>query len=362
MRIAVDVRPLAAPLTGIGRYTHSLLKHLIDSDHEWFLYSDRPLKIELPRKSNVTLRHGTSHGGTPGSLRWAQWKYVRWANQDDIELFWSPRHHLPLLLPVHIKQVVTIHDMVWRRYPETMMWKNLWLERLLMGSAIRSADRVICVSHFTASEVAEFYPSEMSKLTVVHEAATETSERDTPTDTPQKIILFVGTLEPRKNLPRLLRAYKRLVKTSDTPKLVIVGGGGWGADNLADQISALGLSDHVQLRGYLSDQQLNALYASATCVIVPSLYEGFGLPVVEAMSHGVPVIASNTSSLPEVVGDAGLLIDPHSETEIADAITLLVTDHDLHAELSARARARNTEFSWQKAARETLTIFEQVVA
>ena len=144
--------------------------------------------------------------------------------------------------------------------------------------------------------------------------------------------------------------------------LVIVGGSGWGGEDLPKMIADLGLQDRVHLSGYVSDAELQSVYTRAHGLLMPSLYEGFGLPVLEAMQHGVPVIASSTSSLPEVVGDAGLLINPYSEEEMASAIQRLVKDEALHADLSARAQGRVEQFSWQRAAAETLELFADTLA
>jgi glycosyltransferase involved in cell wall biosynthesis len=363
MRIAVDARPLANPLTGIGRYTLALLQQLTASGHQWFLYSDRPLQVQLAANPRVCIRCGGAGGGGPGSLRRAQWSFSRWATQDVVDLFWSPRHHLPMLLSRRIARVVTIHDLVWRRYPETMLPKNLLLERVLMGPSIAAADRVICVSRFTASEVSRYYPSAVGKCEVIHEAANPPMQTDRlPAGVPDSYLLFVGTLEPRKNLPRLLRAYAMLKDDPAIPALVIAGGGGWGGEDLPQLIQSLGLQQRVVLCGYVSDAELQGLYAGARCLLMPSLYEGFGLPIIEAMSHGVPVIASSTSSLPEVAGDAGLLVNPYQEVDIAAAIRRLVTEETLHTELSAKALQRSESFSWQRAARETLDLFKQTLA
>ena len=234
MRIAVDARPLSAPLTGIGRYTQALLQEMVASGHQWFIYSDRPLQVPLPESPRISVRYGSAAGGTPGSLRWAQWGFARWAIQDVVDVFWSPRHHLPLLLPARIASVVTIHDLVWCQFPETMKPKNLLLERVLMGPSIAAADKVICVSKFTASEVSRYYPSAVGKCRVIHEAANLPTQRNhgSVEGIPSRYLLFVGTLEPRKNLPRLLHAYAQLKDDEHVPPLVIVGGGGWGKEDL----------------------------------------------------------------------------------------------------------------------------------
>jgi glycosyltransferase involved in cell wall biosynthesis len=363
MRIAVDARPLATPLTGIGRYTQALLQHLMATDHQWFLYSDRPLPVQLAEDPRVTVRTGSAGDRGPGSLWRAQWSFSRWARQDAVDLFWSPRHHLPLLLSRRIARVVTIHDLVWRRFPATMQAKNLLLERALMGPSIAAADRVICVSRFTADEVCSFYPSAAGKCKVIHEAAVQTmGVGSLPAGVPASYLLFVGTLEPRKNLPGLLRAYAGLKNDPSIPPLVIAGGGGWGQEDLPGIIQGLGLQERVVLCGYVSDGELQALYRGARALLMPSLYEGFGLPVLEAMQHGVPVIASSTSSLPEVAGDGALLVNPLQEAEISGAIRQLVKDETLHAQLSARARQQAGSFCWQGAAGETIELFKQALA
>ncbi len=363
MRIAVDAKLLANPGSGIGRYTTALLSHMIPMGHQWLLYSERPFNSSLLDSPRVLARFGDAAEGSLRGLRWSQLGYSRWAVKDVADLFWSPRHHLPLFLPRNMPRVVTVHDVVWRQFPDTMPRRRLWLERGLMGPSVRSADRVICVSRFTASEVSRYYPSAIGKCAVIHEAAEEDVAVDrVPADVPDSYYLFVGTLEPRKNLPRLLRAYARLKDDEAIPPLLLVGGSGWGSLDLPALISALGLEGRVELRGHVSDAELQSLYAGARCLLMPSLYEGFGLPVLEAMQHGVPAILSSTSSLPEVAGDAGLLVNPYSEAEIAAAIQRLSHEPDLHTELAVRASQRAQQFSWQRAARETLALFETSLA
>ena len=362
MRIAVDARLLANPLTGIGRYTYALLEQMIPLGHQWFLYSDRPLQVSLPASPSVSVRHGRARPRSITGLLWSQWHYNRWSVQDVVDLFWSPRHHLPLALPKWIPRVVTIHDLVWKQFPETMPDKSLLLEALLMGPSIRSADRVICVSKFTASEVSRYYPSAVGKCQVIHEAGRICMPGTEPlSGVPPEYFLFVGTQEPRKNLHRLLRAYARFLETRSGPPLVVVGAGGWGDVKLSQLIEELQLQDKVILRGYVSDASLQSLYQGARCLLMPSLYEGFGLPVVEAMRFGVPSISSSTGSLPEVVGDAGLLVSPYSELDMADAMLRISSDDALHQQLSAKALLRSQQFSWQRAAQETLQLFAETL-
>ncbi len=363
MRIAVDAKLLANPGSGIGRYTTALLSHMVAMGHQWLLYSERPFTTSLLDSPRVLARVGDAAEGSLRGLRWSQLGYQRWAVKDVADLFWSPRHHLPLFLPRDMPRVVTVHDLVWRQFPDTMPRSRLWLERALMGPSIRSADRVICVSRFTASEVSRYYPSAIGKCQVIHEAAEPNVSVDRRSrEMPARYNLFVGTLEPRKNLPRLLRAYALLKDDSQVPHLVLVGGKGWGGEDLPGLVNRLGLQDRVSMPGHVAESELQSLYAGAESLIMPSLYEGFGLPVLEAMQHGVPAIVSSTSSLPEVAGDGGLLVNPYSERELAAAIQRMAHEPELRDELAARAALRASRFSWQRAAEETLALFEATLA
>lgn len=359
MRIAVDARPLSVPITGIGRYTNSLLAEMIPCGNEWILYSDSPLNTEFSNHSNVKIRSGNATPASVSGLRYSQGQYRFWLKRDKPDLFWSPRHHLPLWLDRNIPQVLTIHDVVWKRFPETMLWQPRALERLLMPASIKQADKIICVSKFTATELGTFWPKQAGKCVVIHSGALAHKNNSTDDDIVEKpYILFVGTLEPRKNLRRLLGAYSQLVSENRIEEdLVIAGSKGWGGDDLPSIVSALRIEARVILKGYVDDAQLQQLYRNARCLVMPSLYEGFGLPVLEAMKYGIPAIVSEAGSLPEVTGSAGLFVDASSQESIARAIELLMKDSELHTRLSEQARKRSNDFSWQKAARMTLAVF-----
>lgn len=362
MRIAVDARPLAHPATGIGRYTESLLRRLVKMGHQWFLYSDRAISPRFAIDDHVQLRMGNARPGSPLSLVYTQLVFPRWARGDCVDLFWSPRHHLPLRLPDSVKGVVTVHDLVWKRYPETMLGKNRLLERGLMRPSLRKAAGIIAVSDFTAAEIALEYPDCEPRCVTIPEAAEVSSvsyEEQIPL--PEgPYVLFVGTPEPRKNLPRLLKAYAAARQQGVKHALVLVGAGGWGEFDLAEAICALDLGSCVLCRGRVSDAELGALYAGATALLMPSLYEGFGLPALEAMSVGTPVIGSEGSALPEVVRDGGLLVDPHSVDSIAAAIIRLCTDTVLQEELAAKARWQASGYNWDRSAEMTLAALEGI--
>lgn len=363
MRIAVDARPLSMPLTGIGRYTHSILSEMTKMDHEWCLYSDSVMATRLASLANVTVRHGSTQASSARGLYYSQGVFRSWLKKDNPDVFWSPRHHLPLWMDSGIPRVLTIHDMVWKRFPETMPWQARALERMLMPTSIKQANRIICVSQFTASELAYFWPDQVQKCEIIPLAAMECCDGDQRARLEQQpYILFVGTLEPRKNLRRLLQAFSKLVNArSIKENLVIVGGKGWGGSDLAALLRNLKIEDRVVLAGYVNDSQLQQLYLGARCLVLPSLYEGFGLPVLEAMQFGVPAIVSDAGALPEVTGDAALFIDPQSVNSIARTIEMLMQDQGLHARLSMQGKKRAGEFSWQRAARSTIDVFNSVV-
>jgi glycosyltransferase involved in cell wall biosynthesis len=363
MKIAVDARPLSHPTFGIGRYTESLLNELIPRGDDWYLYSDRPLLVDYTHFSNVTIRT-PARVLTPGAL-WSQWNFVRWARQDGVDLFWSPRHHLPVFLPMKMKKLLTIHDLVWLRYPRTMKPLGWILELLLMPISLFLADRIVAVSKFSASEVSKTFHIRASRIDTIPQAAFElTTERES--DLPQDILkqnyfLFVGTPEPRKNLDRLLKAYKSFLEKglTNNPMVYIVGSSGWGSE-ISSTIKSLALNEQVLVLDKINDPALQQIYKHALALLLPSLYEGFGLPVLEAMSHGTPVITSDCSSLPEIAGEAAILVDPYDITAIAGAMESLHSDEALRKELSEKGLVQAGKFSWENSADRTMAVMKEL--
>jgi len=362
MRIGVDARSLSEPITGIGRYTLSLLEVMVlDKSHQWVLYSHRPLLHGNWSKKNITV-HTWNLPKWARILRmlWAQSALPLMAKKDEVDLFWSPAHRLPRYLPNSIVSVVTIHDLVWKHAPETMRLFSQKLDAKFMPEAIRMADKVIAVSKWTANDLITEVPEAEVKTSVIYEAGSLTfSHSRSDYNLGEKYLLFVGTLEPRKNLPRLLKAYSLLsCSIKDEYPLIIVGGKGWGEDDIDDIVKQFDIEKYVQFLGYLSDKELATVYQEASLLVMPSLYEGFGLPLLEAMSVGVPVVTSNISSMPEIVGDAAVLADPYSVDSIKEGIEKVLTDSELKSELSNAGYDQSKLFSWARAAKETLLVFE----
>jgi len=279
----------------------------------------------------------------------------------------SPRSvlHSPDFITCHgrFRKVITIHDLYFMEHPEVMSADGKrYYDRIRWSAS--TADRIITVSHFTRGDILRLMPEiAPEKVVVVHEAAdqkqTGESERGRGVLSRlpivnRRFILFVGTLEPRKNLSTLLRALARL---PDDVCLVVVGALGWRDEAPGDVARELGVADRVAFAGWVSDDDLDVLYRQARLLVMPSLSEGFGLPVLEAMSRGTPVVCSGAGSLPEIVADAALLHAPMDDAELAQHIQALWTDDLLHAEYARRGLARAEQFSWARAARETLEVY-----
>ncbi|WP_444933547.1 glycosyltransferase family 4 protein [Microbulbifer sp. JTAC008] len=355
-RIAVDARPLSEKTTGIGRYTRALLDRMYESEHHWYLYSHKPLIGNIPNSDNIKTRYSDIQWGALSSP-FAQVVFPIWARLDRIDIFWSPRHHLPILLPLRTSKVVTIHDLVWQRFPQTMSRLGLQLERLLMPPSLRIADKVIAVSGSTGDEILNSFSYCKDKVVVIPEApfldslCERTGERD--------YFLFVGTLEPRKNLQRLLEAYGQYIEiVEEALPLKICGGKGWGGVKIEEVVERLGLSEKVEILGYVNDDLLPVLYRGARALLIPSLYEGFGLPIVEAFSQGTPVLTSNFGAMREVAGNAALLVDPLDIEGMAKALARFTIEQSLIVSLQKNALIRLDEFSWDESAAQTLSVLE----
>ncbi len=366
MKIGVDVSVLVGNITGIGRYTQEVLKRLIESEHEWFLYSHSHINFEYKERANVNFHIVKNLRWLPGIIS-AQTTIPLQANRDMVDLFWSPTHRLPNLLAKRVARVLTIHDLVWKRAAETMQPLNRWLDATLMPQGIRIADRIIAVSEHTALDIQREFPSARHKIRTIPlgiSSLTTVALRESLASLglTGKYFLFVGTLEPRKNLERLIAAFSALPESlRDTVSLAIAGGDGWGGVNVASIAERFGVQRNVRVLGYVSEEQLSTLYSHALFLAMPSLYEGFGLPLLEAMARGVPVLTSNCSSMPEVAGDAGVLVDPYDVASIMRGLVEMLENSARRSEFSKLAVLNATRFSWDKTAKETLEVFEEAL-
>lgn len=367
MIIGVDARPLSYRLTGIGYYLLHLLEVIqaIDGKNTYVLISNKKIPFDCSRQNwrKVEGRMGARFLST----FWMQLFAPYLARRHDLDLFWGPRHHLPLLLPNDVKTAVTIHDLVHQRCPETMAVENLIVERLLMRSSISKADAVIAVSRATASDIKAFYPGSGSKVRTIYSGIPDfaahgkgAEQNGLLADLPAAYFLFVGTLEPRKNLLKVIQAFEQAALKQQGVYLVVAGNIGWKSKNWLPGLMQSRVRNRILLPGYVSRNTLETLYKNALCLVFPSYYEGFGMPLLEAMSAGIPVITSNLSSMAEVAGDAALLVDPHSTDDIAGAMLAMLSRPDLREKLVYNAKKRQKTFSWQSCAEQILEVFELV--
>lgn len=367
MKIGIDARNLVTSMTGIGRYVLEMSRHLALLGHQLYLYLPQEPHGDVKDLPPAELRVAQFPGGVRRMI-WAQTELPRRAAQDGLDVFWGPAHRLPSFLDRRIARVITIHDLVWKDMAATMRWQTWMGDRWLMKPGIAVADEVVAVSAATANVLKDLFPACGEKLTVVYPGLTAIGGTTEPKplssfgiDRPY--ILFVGTLEPRKNLQRLLQAYASLPEAIRQELLLVLAGGqGWRLGDLKGHIATLQIEPFVRLTGYVSDADLAQLYSQARFLAMPSLYEGFGFPIIEANAMGIPVLTSNTSSMPEVAGDASILVYPNDVQSIGGGLASLATDNVLHARLTENARPNAARFDWMESARQLELIFEKAIA
>ncbi len=353
---------------GVSVYTLSLLKHFAQIAKEQFqfrIYLKKSPNDLLPPESDY-FKYKVIHG----KFFWSQifLPYHLYIKRD-IDVFFSPAHYTPRLCPTPL--VVTIHDLSYLYYPDEFLRKDLYKLQHWTKHAIEQSAKIIAVSKNTKRDIMKHYQVPEDKIEVIYngfEKSVLKNSRLNEEETlknynlqPTTYLLYVGTLQPRKNILTLIDAFHKLWKQIQTYKLVIVGKKGWLYEEIFTKVQELNLQEQVVFTDYLPDDQLVALYKNAFCFILPSLYEGFGIPVLEAMSFSCPVITSFASSLPEIGGDACLYFDPHSSDDLVEKIQRLRDDTALRKDLIKKGRERIKQFSWEKCADETLNVIQQAV-
>ncbi|MGN0647549.1 MAG: glycosyltransferase family 4 protein [Oscillospiraceae bacterium] len=284
-------------------------------------------------------------------------------------------HFFNYIIPHGIqgKTVVSVHDMVIRAYPETMRLRTRLMLQAFLQDSMTRADCILTDSRFSAREIAAYYPQLSHKIKVLY-CGIDRNRFYPVTDTgiirrikhrhsiAGKYILYLGTIEPRKNLLRLIQAYRLLLHDRlDVPRLVLAGGKGWHCGNILRAAKPLCDCGQIVFTDYVPANDLAALYSGAECFVFPSLYEGFGMPPLEAMACGTPVVCSRAASLPEVVGKAALQFDPYSVRQMADAIQRVLNDAALRQRLREKGFARVGRFTWQAAAIRLYAIYEDLL-
>jgi glycosyltransferase involved in cell wall biosynthesis len=369
VRIAIDARKLRD--YGIGTYVRNLLRHLarIDTATEYVLLC-RPVDEDMARRLGDNFRT-VPERAHPYTIR-EQLTVPLDLRRERIDLFHAPHYVLPPLTPC--KSVVTIHDCIHLRFPQYLPNRLAYAyARSSLWIATHRAARVLTVSEASKRDILRYFRVPEQKIDVIYNAIDE-QFGEPPTDEEIRrvreryqldapFVLYAGNIKPHKNLERLIEAFHTLRRNGfDQVKLLIIGDEISKYATLRRTVHRHKLHHHVRFLGFVSDKTLACLYRLAGVFVFPSLYEGFGLPPLEAMASGTPVITSNVSSLPEVVGDAALLIDPYEPDAIADAMRRVLSEPALAASMRERGLARVRDFSWERSIRRIHEIYREVLA
>lgn len=362
MKIGFDAREAFTEKAGKGQLAYHLLLELIATDpaNEYFVFVATPSGLVLPSNFHEVVV-------TSKSLLW-HIAVMRKAKSLELDVYFSPTSYIVPAL-ASFKTVMIVHDMVAFLNVTQHQAKAKWIERLTLKRAVRKTSRIVTISHNSKRDLEKIFPESNGKVRVVYPAQA-TEAISAPADVvqgkfdamhlPTSYILFVGTIEPRKNIDGILRAYALYKKQVEHPaKLVIAGKKGWFYKDVFALVDELDLQDDVVFTGFVDKDALPLLYKNARCFFFPSWYEGFGLIVLEAFSFGCPVITSNNSSLPEVAGDAAVMVDPSDTDGMARALILVTSDDAKRAALIAKGFEQHKKFSWDKNARETLAVIKE---
>ena len=376
MAIYIDIAAAVHGRAGLGRYAQSLARALVAKDPARFaLFFNRSGEVH-PLGALAGLQGIPARSVRAG---YKPWRMAVWLGQlarlsfdrllPGAELYHATEH---LLMPLRrVPTVLTVHDLIFNIFPQHHKRLNRWYLYAALPLYCRRASAVIAVSQATKADLVRLYGLDPAKITVVHEAAEPHFAPASPAQVaaarsryhlPDNYLLHVGTIEPRKNLDRLLDALHRHRAGGEDAQLVIVGSKGWLYQSFFRRLEELALGDAVALPGYVPDADLPAVYSGARLAVMPSLYEGFGLPVLEAMACGTPVVCSHTSSLPEVGGNAARYFDPADVAAMAGAIQTVWNDEALRETMRQDGLARAAQFSWARAADETLAVYERVIS
>lgn len=368
MHVGIDARLVYHTRAGIGEYTLRLTHALAQAfpDDRFTLLQDARQTPPLVDSQNV----GIAYTRVPCHHRFEQLPLSWVVRGLKVDVFHSP----DFIPPLHYRgrTVITIHDLAFLIYPHFLTQEAARYYGQI-DRAVRQADHIIAVSNSTRNDLVRMLGVPEDRISVIYEAvdplltgvpqAEALQQVQALYNIPAEFILFVSTIEPRKNVAGLLRAYQRLrADYKLTPALVLAGAPGWLSDDVYALVDKLELRPHTHFLGRVGAHDLRYLYSAARCLVHPAFYEGFGLTPLEAMACGTPVIVSNVSSLPEVVGDAALLVDPQQDEEITVALWRILTDAALRESLRTKGMQRAAAFSWRRAAEETMRVYRQVAS
>ena len=373
MKIGIDLRTIAkGRYTGVGEYTLSILRELIkNKDNELLLFYNAFLKINIEKdilnNENISLKDFS----VPNKLLdlfllFNTPKFDKLIGE--VAVFFSP-HLMSAPITKKTKKVVTLHDLSFLHYPEFFSRrKRYWHFMQNPKKQAKKADKIIAVSESTKNDLINFYGIEEEKVTVVYSGVDESFKPALEDDSnikrvkekynlPDNFILYLGTIEPRKNILGIIEAFEA-IRGKKEINLVIAGVHGWLYDDIIKRAKSSKFKDDILFTGFVEQKDKVYLYNLASVFVYPSFFEGFGHPPLEAMACGVPTVTSNCSSLPEVVGDAAIMVDPYKPSEIAEAVDMILESESLREVLKEKGIKQAGKFSWQKAGEETMKVLK----
>jgi glycosyltransferase involved in cell wall biosynthesis len=374
MRIAVDLTAVPPRLTGVGYYLAGLIAGLqaVDSTNEYYLLLGAACRdafaVRSPRFSVVTVPDRSR----PARLAWEQIALPALLTRLGIDVLHSPHYTRPLRR-LRCASVVGVMDLTYVLLPEHHAWSRRMFFRRMLPAAAARADRIIAISESTKRDAAAHLGIPADRIDAIPLAISAAYRADiSPSQVeatrqrlnlPPEYVLFVGTIEPRKNLVRLIRAYEEAVRADPrVPDLVLVGMRGWHTEEFDRALAESGVRRRIHTVGYVPEQDLPQVYCGAASFVYPSLYEGFGIPILEALACGVPTITSSTSSMPEVAADAALLVDPHDTGALSAAMLRLFHDRVLRDTLRQKGLTRAAAFTWERTATLTIETYRRALA
>ena len=357
MKIVMDGQPTVIQKSGFGHYIVNLVKHLNAFDED--------INIALVSPDDKT------DLSTPKRIIWDQWSFPKKAKMEKPDIIHKPCFSAPIFK--NGPTIVTAHDLIPLIFPKNLSFFSRFFYNKVMPFSFRFVDAIITDSEHSKKDLIKYLKIKSNKITVIPLAAGDNYQQVKDKLKIKKVmkkygikknyILSVSTIEPRKNVPFLIKTFAEVVKMNPELdfQLVLTGKKGWGLEAINQIISEEKIEDKVVFTGYVEDVDMATIYSGATLFAFPSIYEGFGLTPLEAMACGVAVICSNASSLPEVCGDAAIMLDPNNMTDWRENIASMLTDSDLRKRYSQKSLKRSSLFSWEKTAKETLEVYKRVL-